>query len=143
MPSNILFATTLLLAVVVAPAACAGVPETNYEAVAAAPDSHEVLLENEEVRVLRVTIAPGMSEPVHEHSWPSVMYFEQPQPIVYVAYEEVDGELVETNRVEAPAMPAGLAVWGEPEGLHSVENRGAEPFVALRVEFKPRSPPGN
>lgn len=143
MPSKILFVATLLLAAVMTPAACAGVPETDYDAVAAAPASHEVLLENDEVRVLRVTIAPGMSEPVHEHAWPSVMYFEQPQPITYVVYERVAGELVEIDRVEAPALPAGHTVWSEPEGLHSVENRGAAPFVAIRVEFKPDPAPVN
>lgn len=108
----------------------------NYEALVAAPGSHTVLLENEEVRVLRVVIAPGAAEPVHEHPWPSVMYFEQPQPITYVAYALVEGELVETERVEAPAMPPSLTVWAEPEGLHSVENRGTEPFIAVRMEFK-------
>lgn len=108
----------------------------SYEALVAAPGSHTVLLENEEVRVLRVEIAPGAAEPVHEHQWPSVMYFQQPQPITYVVYELVDGALVEVERVEAPAMPPSTTVWAGPEGLHSVENRGSEPFIAVRMEFK-------
>jgi len=109
----------------------------DFDAVAAAPASHQVLLENEEVRVLRVTIAPGVTEPVHDHRWPSVMYFEHPQPITYITYELVDGKPVETGRVDAPPFEASTAEWAEPEGLHAVRNRGSEPFVAVRVEFKP------
>lgn len=41
---------------------------SSFDAVAAAPNSHQVLLENESVRVLRVTIAPGATEPVHDHA---------------------------------------------------------------------------
>lgn len=130
--------TTLLAA-----SACVTVVNSapsHWDAVAAAPASHVVLLENEDVRVLRVTIPPGATEPVHEHQWPSVMYFEQPQPITYVVYDETASGAVETDRIEAPALPAGEVVWAEPEGLHAVQNRGTEPFVALRVEYK-RSPP--
>ena len=82
-----------------AAAACAhtappSVTLSAYDAVAVAPVSHEILLENDEVRVLRVSIAPGAAEPVHEHQWPSIMYFEQPQPITYVTYALQDGQLV-------------------------------------------------
>jgi len=109
---------------------------TEWDAVSAAPASHEVLLENEKVRVLRVTVAAGATEPIHSHGWSSVMYFEQPQPITYIAYELIDGTPVEVNREEAPAMPANLTVSTGPEGLHAVQNHGPAPFVALRVEFK-------
>ena len=128
-----------------AAAACAhtappSVTLSAYDAVAVAPVSHEILLENDEVRVLRVSIAPGAAEPVHEHQWPSIMYFEQPQPITYVTYALQDGQLVETGREEASAMPAALTVMAAPEGLHSVENRGTGPFLAVRVEFKKGDP---
>ncbi|MGO9650498.1 MAG: hypothetical protein ACLPOO_20895 [Terriglobales bacterium] len=43
-------------------------------AVIAAPRNHKILLENDNVRVLDVTIAPGETEPVHFHRWPSVLY---------------------------------------------------------------------
>jgi hypothetical protein len=109
-----------------------------FDAVAAAPNSHQVLLENESVRVLRVTIEPGAREPVHEHAWPSVMYFEQAQPITYITYGLKDGVPIETARTDAPAAALAGAVSAPPEGLHAVHNRGTGRFVALRVEFKPR-----
>jgi predicted metal-dependent enzyme (double-stranded beta helix superfamily) len=49
----------LLLAIQAAPA--------SFDAVVAAPNSHRVLLEDEKIRVLRVEVAPGVTEPVHDH----------------------------------------------------------------------------
>jgi len=108
-----------------------------FDAVTAAPNSHQVLLENDSVRVLRVVIEPGATEPVHDHALPSVMYFEQAQPITYITYKLVDGVPVETGRADAPAEALAGAVSAPPEGLHAVRNRGTGKFLALRVEFKP------
>ncbi len=118
----------LLLAIQAAPA--------GFDAVSAAPNSHRVLLEDEKVRVLRVEVAPGVTEPVHDHRWPSVMYFEQPQPITYITYKLINGKPVETERLDAPAFAKSQTVKGGPEGLHAVTNRGSAPFVAIRIEFK-------
>ena len=115
-------------------------PTAQFDAVAAAPKSHRVLMEDDKIRVLRVEVAPGATEPVHDHRWPSVMYFEQPQPITYVAYKLVDGRPVETERIDAPAFEVSQTVRGEPEGLHAVTNRGPKPFVAVRIEFKDQAP---
>lgn len=109
----------------------------NFDAVAAAPGSHQILLENENLRVLRVVIEPGATEPVHDHAWRSVMYFEQPQPITYIRYKLIDGAPVETERADAPAEALTGAASAPPEGLHAVKNRGTGKFLALRVEFKP------
>jgi len=108
----------------------------NLDAIAAAPSSHRILMEDDRMRVLRVEVAPGATEPVHDHRWPSVMYFEQPQPITYIAYKLVDGKPVETRRIDAPALAISQTVRGEPEGLHAVLNRGSAPFLAVRFEFK-------
>ncbi len=118
----------LLLAIQAAP--------SSFDAVAAAPNSHRVLLEDEKIRILRVEVAPGVTEPVHDHRWPSVMYFEQPQPITYITYKLINGKPVETERFDAPAFAKSQTVRGEPEGLHAVTNRGSAPFVAIRIEFK-------
>jgi predicted metal-dependent enzyme (double-stranded beta helix superfamily) len=122
----------LLLAIQAAP--------TNFDAVAAAPDSHRVLLEDDEVRVLRVEVAPGATEPVHDHRWPSVMYFEHPQPITYITYKLMNGKPVEVERFDAPSFTKSQTVRGEPEGLHAIKNRGSASFVAVRIEFKSDSP---
>ena len=73
-------------------------------AATAAPNSHRVLLEDEKIRVLRVEVAPGTTEPVHDHRWLSVMYFEQSQPITFITYKMVKGKPVETGRFDAPGF---------------------------------------
>lgn len=118
----------VLLAVQAAPA--------SFDAVAAAPASHHVLLEDEEIRVLHVEVAPGATEPVHDHRWPSVMYFEQPQPITYITYKLINGKPIEAERFDAPSLATAQTVRGAPEGLHAVMNRGSAPFRAVRIEFK-------
>jgi quercetin dioxygenase-like cupin family protein len=45
------------------------------DALAAAPQHHKVLFENDEVRVLEVTVPPGVREPLHAHRYPSVLYY--------------------------------------------------------------------
>ena len=46
----------------------------SLDAMVAAPDHHEVLLENERVRVLDSRIRSGETVPVHKHRWASVLY---------------------------------------------------------------------
>lgn len=114
--------------------------QISYDAVNAAPSSHEILLENDRVRVLRVAIPPGVAEPVHDHRWSSVMYFERAQPITYISYTMDNGRMTESSRTDVPAASLSGAQAAGPEGLHSVLNRGSGPFVAIRVEFKDASP---
>jgi predicted metal-dependent enzyme (double-stranded beta helix superfamily) len=130
----------LLLAIMMTSTTAVEAQTAQFDAVAVAPKSHRVLMEDEKIRVLRVEVAPGATEPVHDHRWPSVMYFEHPQPITYVAYKLVDGRPVETERVDAPAFEVSQTVRGEPEGLHAVTNRGTKSFVAVRIEFKDQAP---
>lgn len=128
------------LVLMIATATSVSASAKDFDAVAAAPGSHRVLMEDDTIRVLRVEVAPGATEPVHDHRWPSVMYFEQPQPITYIEYDLVNGRLVETQRFDAPATKATQTVRGKPEGVHAVMNRGTAPFVAVRIEFKDGNP---
>ena len=110
------------------------------DAVVAAPGSHTVLLENSRVRVLQVTIPPGVTEPVHTHQWPSVMQIEAPQPLTYITYAEQDGKWVEAKRFDVPMGKPTKAQWMSPEGPHAVQNRGPANYRAIRIELKPSSP---
>ena len=102
------------------------------DAVIAAPHSHEILLENEEVRVLKVIIPPGKKEPFHTHRWKSVMFVTSPARIRY--YDETKEVAWETP-TEKPLEPKGPE-WMEPEGLHAVENIDQVDYVGLRIELK-------
>jgi len=46
------------------------------DATAAAPGNHKVLLENDEVRVLQVSVPPHTQEPMHTHRYPAVIYLQ-------------------------------------------------------------------
>jgi predicted metal-dependent enzyme (double-stranded beta helix superfamily) len=129
--SSALLATTLLVAT------SGWTQDGGLDAVVAAPASHHIIMENERVRVLRVTIAPGVTEPIHIHPWPSIMYLEAPQPLTYITYSYQGGRWVERNRVELPAGRSMEVQWMGPEGVHAVQNRGTSVYRALRVELKP------
>ena len=110
------------------------------DAVIAAPASHTVILQNSQVRVLQVTIPPGVTEPAHTHAWPSVMRVDSPQPLTYITYSVQDGEWVEVKRSDSPMGNPGKTEWMGPEGLHAVKNRGTSEYRAIRIELKPSSP---
>lgn len=104
------------------------------DAVTAAPLSHKVLLENADVRVLDVFVAPHTKEPMHAHVWPSVMYVFQNSTIRYSTPTSA-GEAI-TPLANWKPTPHLL----KPEGLHSVDNLGDTPFHAIRVELKLANP---
>jgi len=115
-----------------APGAKAACPwGSELDAVRAAPDNHKVLLENDRVRVLDVTVLPGQREPLHAHCNASVLYVMQRG-----ALRERNGE----GRIvrDEAAAPATLPItqWHATEPPHSVENPGTVPIRILRVELK-------
>jgi hypothetical protein len=105
----------------------------SLDAVVAAPKSHRIFIENEQVRVLEVMIEPGEKEPPHTHRWPSVMIVDRRSRIRY--YSEEDKLVYETPmNSEAPENLEPR--WMDPEGLHAVENIDSKPLHAIRIEIK-------
>ncbi len=105
-----------------------GTPD-ELDAMPAAPDNHEVVFENERVRVLKVLVRPGEVEKPHTHRWPSVFTITSMPRIKY--YNEEGVECPSTgNRRE------GVPFWLGPEGVHYVENLEDFPLEAIRVELK-------
>lgn len=104
----------------------------SLDAVTAAPDSHEVLYEDENVRLLSVTIDPGEAEPMHHHRSPSVIMVDS---TAHSIYSLPDGTSRETQRPGDDAPVPRVITFG-PEPLHSVENIDSIPFHLYRLEFK-------
>lgn len=98
------------------------------EALAAAPQQHTLLFENDEVRVLTVTIAPGVKEPFHAHRYPSVIYDENPSHLVEY--------LMDGTKIERGTRSQGGARWLPIGPPHALENVGATPLRIVRVELK-------
>jgi hypothetical protein len=105
----------------------------SLDAVVAAPKNHRVVLENEHVRVLDVTVAPGEREPLHAHCRSSVMYVIQEG--VYRDYD-AKGRVVEDVTVAPPPSRFPMTLWLGPQAPHSVHNRDSRPTRLLRVELK-------
>jgi predicted metal-dependent enzyme (double-stranded beta helix superfamily) len=105
----------------------------SLDALIAAPDHHDLLLENERVRVLRVHIAPGQLVPVHTHRWPSVMHILSASDFVR---RDGDGKLLLDTRSVPSSDPAPAMIWCEPLPPHSVENVGDAEIELLSVELK-------
>jgi hypothetical protein len=109
------------------------------DAVAAAPKHHKVLFENENLRVLEVTLEPEDEEPVHHHSWPSVFVLDQIQgPIHDIS---PDGKTLPPNRDVIKALQAGdgtgcLVVNMAPQPAGRVYNASGKTLHGIRVEMK-------
>jgi len=55
-------------------AGCGQIKPDATDAVAAAPENHKVILENDTVRVLEATVPLHSREVPHTHFWPSVFF---------------------------------------------------------------------
>ncbi len=103
------------------------------DAIAAAPANHKVLLENEHVRVLEVTVPPHSAEPVHAHCWPSTLYIQTTTDMVD---KDASGRVVfDTRKVPVQPKPP-FVIWSGPQAPHSIENLGDVPLKLVRVEQK-------
>jgi len=103
------------------------------DAVRAAPANHRVLLENDAVRVLDVTVAPGKEEPVHAHCLPSVLVvLEGGRARDY----DQSGQLLDEGPVIPEGAKAPFAFWLDRTPPHSVHNTDAVPIHLIRVELK-------
>jgi beta-alanine degradation protein BauB len=95
------------------------------DVVKVAPESHQVLLENDQVRVLKVHIKVG--EKVHMHSHPaSVVYFLSDGKLK-ISFP--DGKQVVRD------VKAGTSAWNDA-ATHAVENVGATEFLEVQIELK-------
>jgi quercetin dioxygenase-like cupin family protein len=83
-------------------------------------------IENDQVRVVRVKIAPGETAPMHEHSLNRVTVYLTPQDFRVTG---ADG------KVATAVHKAGDVSWGAPS-KHSEMNAGKQPFEVLMVELK-------
>jgi len=97
------------------------------EATVAAPENHKVLFENDEVRVLEVTVEPGKSERLHVHRYASVIYLESSPHLIEHLQDGTSRDL--------GVRPNG-AFWLPIAQGHYMENVDTFPLRAIRFELK-------
>ena len=91
------------------------------------PDVHQVIFENETVRMLEVSVKPGATVPMHTN----------PENINYILQggtlrlTNPDGSAVDFKLTERQVIPA-------PVGRHAVENIGLTEVRTLCIELKRR-----
>lgn len=107
----------------------------------AAPQNHQVVFENDTVRVISVTVQPGATEPFHAHMKCAVLVFDRP---VKVTDRDPQGH-VEQQPVVWGAIPWLSAtapkgvpfVWLQPpEAAHSITNNDTKVLHLTRIEMK-------
>ena len=103
------------------------------DALTAAPGNHELLLENDRVRVLLTTIPTRATTPVHTHRWPAVEYVLSASNFVR---RDAEGNIL-FDTCAADAEPhASDVLWSEPFPPHTLENTGAAELRVIMVELK-------
>jgi quercetin dioxygenase-like cupin family protein len=105
----------------------------SLDAMAAAPDHHVLLLENDRVRVLDSVVKPGESTPVHTHRWPAVLYIIGTSDFVR---KDEAGNVIFDSRNAGGEMRPGTAVWSGPLEPHFVTNVGDSEIRVVSVELK-------
>ncbi len=106
----------------------------DQDAVVSAPDNHKILLENDKVRVLEVTLGPKELELVHHHQWPSVLYIIEAGD--FIDRDSKGNVIMDTRKIPEPLV-FPLTMYKEPEAPHSVENLSDTKTIRLiRVEMK-------
>lgn len=116
-----------------------GIWDPALDAVVAAPKHHKVLFENENLRVLEVTLEPEDEEPVHHHQWPSVFVFDQIKGPVHDI--SPGGETLPPNRDVIKALQAWdgtgcLVVNMAPQPAGRVHNASDKTLHGIRIEMK-------
>ena len=77
------------------------------DAAIAAPRNHVLLFENDSVRVLDITVAPGETVPLHTHRWPGILYGLSWSDCVR---RDAQGSVMMDSRL-SPKLLDGAAVW--------------------------------
>jgi predicted metal-dependent enzyme (double-stranded beta helix superfamily) len=108
----------------------------SLDALAAAPAHHQLLLEDEQVRVLHTRIAPGDVVPLHCHRWGGVAYL---QSWSHFIRRNEKGEILFDSRHagDPPKPPCAQRV--PPLPPHTVENLGPSEISIVMIEFKDSS----
>ncbi|HEY6426881.1 MAG TPA: hypothetical protein VIX84_06580 [Acidimicrobiales bacterium] len=102
------------------------------DAMTAAPAYHDLLFENEHVRVLEAHVGPGETVPVHTHCWPGVLYILGVSDFVR---RDPEGNVLLDTRGTTQAAP-GSCVWGAPLTPHTLENVGTHDMRNITFELK-------
>ena len=88
-------------------------------------DSHNVLLDNDQVRVLKVDLKPGQKVPMHSH----------PHNVAYYLSDAKVRITLPDGKSQERDIKAGTSSWSEATS-HAVENIGSTELQEIQIELK-------
>ena len=100
--------------------------ELAQDSVELDPQHYQVVFENDQVRILRITYGPNEMSVMHEHPAGVAVFLSDDQPWRFTAPEGTTEE--ETRKI-------GEAIWTEA-GKHLPENLTDQTHDVIRVELK-------
>jgi hypothetical protein len=107
----------------------------HLDALIASPANHRLLLEDDAVRVLEVSVEPGERENLHHHRWPSIMVvLARPN---YTNFDATGNVIPPSGGPPAnPHLPQALHL--PPQAAHAIEvdADARHRFHGIRFEFK-------
>jgi hypothetical protein len=102
------------------------------DAMLVAPDHHELLFENDRVRILDTKLPAGKRTSVHAHEWPAALYLLSWSD--FIRRDQNGALLVDSRERSSPDLGSGF--WIDPLPPHSVENIGSADLHIIAVEIK-------
>jgi quercetin dioxygenase-like cupin family protein len=96
--------------------------------VLAKEGDREPVVENDRVRVFRVTLEPGESTPVHTHPLPGLS--------IAITAGELEATTAGSAMPVRMMLPATDVRWRPGRVTHSIKNVGTNRFVAVDIELK-------
>ena len=104
----------------------------DLDGVIAAPGNHNVLFENDRVRVLQTTIPAGTVTPLHTHLTPTLQYILSGSHFIR---RDESGATMFDSRAD-PGFVLPQVQFAEPIPRHTIENTGDDDLVVIGVELK-------
>ena len=105
----------------------------SLDALAAAPEHHRLLFENEAVRVVETILTPGETAPLHTHRWPGTLHLVSWSEIVR---RDMQGAILMDSRGSSIRCVEGTFTWSPALPPHTLENVGKATFRAITTEIK-------
>ena len=103
------------------------------DAVHKDPDHHDLLMENEHVRVLDALLRPGEQPEIHTHVWPRALYLLSWSDFVRI---DPEGNVLLDSRTMGRRPSPGEAIWSPVLPPHRVRNVGNADLRLIAVELK-------
>lgn len=104
-----------------------------WDACAAAPEFHRILVENDSIRTLETIVRPGEVVPLHTHIWSGVATVVSWSHMVR---RDEHGNVTFDSREAGVVKSPGETSWMDPLPLHTLENVGDGVIHVVTVEIK-------